>query len=248
VAFTGNVSSVSAQAKLESSPRRWFSRLDGLWPASAIAQSTSAVNHVLVCAGNGRDPAVCNQVNGDGTFFLALNLIDSDFAQGSLGFVDDANHNGVFDQGDGFALLTNPFKPVCDGSVVTLINVAIDFASHTATAAAVEKDPDTCPTPTPTATGTATPPPTATRTGTPPTATPTRTPTRTPTPTGTLPTPTRTPTPTGTPPTPTPTQTPTPTYSSGASLNRPPSTMLALLSSLGIAGLFLPARRRRKRG
>src|SRR5712692_412827 len=79
VAFSGNVSSVSAQAKLESSPRRWLSRLDGLWPASAIAQSTSVVNHVLVCASNGRDPSVCNQVNSDGDFFLALDATDSDF-------------------------------------------------------------------------------------------------------------------------------------------------------------------------
>jgi hypothetical protein len=52
---------------------------------------------------------------------------------------------------------------------------------------------------------------------------------------------TATPTRTGTP------ATPTPTYSTGASLNEPPSSMLAFLFSAGAAGLLIPVRRSRHR-
>jgi hypothetical protein len=241
--FNGNVSAVNGQTKVERS-RHWLASVKALLPADAVAQ-TSCPTNLIFCVNNGADPTICRSVGGsDCSFDVSIDAND-DFSRGVLVFVNDANGNGEGDTGEQFAFIDNDYKPVCDGTVVTLSDVTVDFVTHHATALSVDKDPNTCPTPsasptrsvTPTVTGTRTATPTATRTGTPPTATPTRTRTGTPptaTPTGTL-----TATPTGTL-TATPTETP---YGYGASLNRPPSTMLAFLFGAGAVGLLVPRRR-----
>ncbi|MGH7899072.1 MAG: hypothetical protein ACREQQ_14045 [Candidatus Binatia bacterium] len=244
--FVGNVSSVTtARATFEKSPRRRAFSLNVSWPASAIAQPV-AVGSLLVCAANGRD-VICKSVDRDsGEFLVSLDVLEDDFQSGFVGFVEDSNQNGLPNDGEGFAFVTNPFKPVCDGSVLIFNDVVIDFPGHAATAASVDKEPDTCPPRTPTATAIPTQTPTRTRVPSTPTPSGSVTPTvppapsATPTQSGGFATPTSPPVPTNTrPPA-------TPTYAYGASLNAPPSSSLALFSSLAIIGLLLPRRRRAK--
>jgi hypothetical protein len=206
--FRGNVSTVTpTQAAIDRPDRRWLARASSLLLPEAIAQSTCPAKAVLVCANNGQTFFCLPVRSSDCDFVVAINARD-DFANGSVFFVNDANKNGEKDTGEQTAGLLNPLGRVCNGTVVHLTNVAINFTAGTAAASTVEKDPDTC-------------------TNTTPTRTPTG-PTRTPTTGG--PTPTR-----------------TPTYSMGASLNQPPSAMLAFLSGAGVIGLLLPTRRRSRR-
>jgi hypothetical protein len=263
VTIKGNVSSVTpAQAKAESRSRL-LAAAESIFASEAVAQSSCPARRILACVSNGGgQPLLCEPVDSDSCLFSVSFDVLNDFAGGVFGFLDDTNDNGVLDPGEAGTILTNLLAPICPGSVVTLNDVAIDFTTQTATAASVEKNPDTCTaTATPTRSGTATATPTRTRTplptvtGTPPTPTPTRT--RTPTPNATATaiagmTATAIATQTGTPAnTPTGTTTPTGTntpYGYGASLNQPPSTMLAFLFGAGALGLILPQRRRRDRG
>jgi hypothetical protein len=219
VTFVGNVISVTpAQAMRVAPSHRWLARVRSFVVPDALAQSSCPAKHVLACASNGRQRPVCARVHAaDCRFSVAVDALPEEFANGFLAFEDDANGNGRGDAGrERIAfLLSPPLGNVCNGQVVTLHDVSIDFTTGAASAASVEKDPTTCPPPTP---------------GTP---VATRTPTRTPTPAGT---PTRTPTPAR--------PTRTPTYNAGAGLAGPPSTMLALLSAIGAVGLLLPSRRR----
>lgn len=199
--FQGNVSSVSPPQSMREAPlHRWLAEVDSLVLPKALAQSTCPAKHVIACATNGRDNAVCVRVDSECGFSVSLDVLGGDFSKGSFGFVDDVNSNRAADSGERVAFLFTSLGRVCNGTVVTLKNVAIDFNNGSATAGSVVKDPDTCPPTTPT-----------------PTRTPSVGPTR------------------------------TPTYYAAASLNQPPSKMLAFLSALGVVGLLLPPRRRRPR-
>jgi hypothetical protein len=251
--ITGNVTSVSpAQAMLESRSRM-FALSDWMFASRAIAQSTCPARHVLACVSSGPgQPVECEKIDTDSCRFAVSFTVVNEFEQGTVAFVNDANDNGQPDSGERLAFLSNPLGSICPGSVVVLNDLAVDFTAQIATAASVEKAPDTCsatatPSATRSVTGTPSSTPThaPTATGTPPTATPTRTPTALPTLTATAAanmtataaanmTATANATLTG-----------TPTYAYGASLNEPPSTMLAFLFGAGVFGLILPYRRRR---
>jgi len=273
--ITGNVTSVSpAQAMLESRSRM-FALSDWMFASRAIAQSSCPARHVLACVGSGPgQPVECEKIDTDSCRFAVSFTVVNEFEQGTVAFVDDANDNGQPDSGERLAFLSNPLGSICPGTVVVLNDLVVDFTAQIATAASVDKAPDTCsatatPNATRSVTGTPSSTPThaPTATGTPPTATPTptRTPTALPTLTATAaanmtataaanmtatanathtgtPTGTQTGTPTGTQ---TGTPTGSPTYAYGASLNEPPSTMLAFLFGAGVFGLILPHRRRR---
>ena len=194
--FTGNVSAVApAQASVPLRHRPLLAALGWWLPSAAIAQSSCPALHVLACASNGNDTQ-CHRVDSDSCAFdVSIDTLDSSFASGMVFFVDDANGNGSQDDGEATATLTNELGSVCNGSVVTLSGVVIDFLGSTATAVSVVKNPDTCPATTPTPVTTVTP----TKTATP--------------------------------------------YSAAASLNQPPSTLLAFLFGSGAVGLVLPRRR-----
>jgi hypothetical protein len=233
--FSGNVSSVSpTQTAGVASPRGLLAAARLSLSSTAHAQSTCPSSHLIVCATSGGNQAiVCAPVDPNTCQFdLSLDVLDQ-FANGHLGFFNDANGNLKPDSGEAFGLLTNDIRPVCNGTVVTLSDVAIDFTTFSATAASFNKNPDACPAK-------------STPTGTPPTPTPTApnvppgNSTSTPTPSST---PTRTATAGGTP-----TSTPTPTgYGYGLALNDPPSRMLAVLFGVGAFGLIVPRRRSRAR-
>ena len=144
--FIGNVSGVSpTQASVPLRSRPLHAAIDWMMPPLAHAQSTCGALHVLMCASNGRDDAVCRGVDADScSFDVSLDVLDNFFAGGSLFFVDDANGNGREDADEDTAILTNPVGLVCNGSVVTLTDVAIDFLGGSATAISVVKNPDTC--------------------------------------------------------------------------------------------------------
>jgi len=199
--FTGAVSGVSpTQASVPLRSRPLLAAVEWMLPTLAHAQSTCPALHLLACASNGRDSAVCRHVDADScNFDVSLDVLENLFAGGTFFFVDDANGNGQEDSGEATAMLTNPLGAVCNGSVVALTDVAIDFLGGAATAVSVVKDPNTCPDTTP---------------GPAPTATPSVLPTQSP-------------------------------YAYGASLNQPPSSMLAFLFGAGAIGLILPRRRSR---
>ncbi len=162
--FTGNVSSVSpTQASIET-PNRWLARAGSFLLPKAVAQASCPAPHVLVCASNGVR-SFCKRVGSESCNFSISIFAVNDFAQGSISFVDDANEDGNEDSGEAEAILFQPLGRVCNGSVVTLTDVDLNFTNGIATAASIEKDPDTCREPTPTRT--------PTPGGVPPTATPT---------------------------------------------------------------------------
>ncbi len=177
--FNGNVALVSPpQARLSTQNRTLFARTGSFLLPEAVAQSPCPAAHVLICVNNGTR-TICRPVsNGDCEFGVSIDARD-DFALGELFFVNDTNEDGSRDAGEARAFLSNPLGRICNGSVVTLIDVAIDFSTPFAVAASVEKNPDTC---------------SSSRTPTPTGPTPTRTATRTPTPIGGVPTATPTPT------------------------------------------------------
>jgi hypothetical protein len=253
----GNISSVNPpEARLDGASHRWLARLDSLLVGEAIAQASCPALHVQICASNGSDPIICQPVDPtDCSFTLEIDT-RGDFSSGTVSFFDDANQNGAFDQGELFAILTNQLVPLCNGTVVTLNDVSANFAALTATAASVVKDPDTC-----AGTPTATPRATATNAAT---STPSSTPTHAPATRTAIAAATQTAAPgatqtavagatqtvvvgaTQTAAAQTPTVTPTGGYGYGASLHEPPSSWLALASGLGLVGLLVPRRRRRR--
>ena len=83
---------------------------------------------------------------------------------GAFGFVDDANDNGERDPGETIAFLFAALGRLCEGTVVKLDDVQIDFTPGTAhaTAGSVRKDPDTCTNATPGPTARSTPGPSPT--------------------------------------------------------------------------------------
>jgi hypothetical protein len=161
--FVGNVSGVSpTQASVPLRSRPALAALDWMLPSIAHAQSTCPALHILACATNGRDSAVCRRVDTDDCGLeVSLDVLEND-AGGTFFFVDDADGNGREDADESTAMLTNPLGAICNGSVVTLTDVSIDFLGGTATAVSLVKDPDTCPpgsNPTPIATAFPTPTP-----------------------------------------------------------------------------------------
>jgi hypothetical protein len=155
-AFTGDVISVTpSQAMREAPSRRWLADVRSFALPEAVAQSTCPAKRVIVCATNGHNQRVCVRVNtNDCKFEFEIDTLTNRFADGSITFVDDVNHNEEIDSGEATALLTNPLGSVCNDSVVILNDVAINFGSGSATAGSVEKRPDSCrgssPTPIPT--------------------------------------------------------------------------------------------------
>jgi len=144
--FAGNVTSVSpSQAMLQAPAHRWLAEIPSFVLPKALAQSTCPAKHVIICASNGRDAKICSDVsNGDCSFSVSLDVLADDFSNGTVEFADDTNGNGAIESGEKVATLTNPLGRVCNGSVVTLSDVAINFTNGTATASSVVKNPDTC--------------------------------------------------------------------------------------------------------
>ena len=155
VTFTGTVTSVSPQqAMLQTPSRRWLAKVDSFLLSSAVAQSSCPARHVLACANNGSDPESCERVDsGDCGFSVSVPADSDGFVGGTVAFVDDQDDDGEHDSGEPVAFLLASLGRLCDGTVVKLDGVAINFTLGSATAASVNKDPDTCanvtPTPTP---------------------------------------------------------------------------------------------------
>ena len=219
VTVVGDVDEVTgASAAAPAARESFFARVVRFFIGRATAQPECNADTVLACvattAGSGTedDRVSCRRVDADCFFATRVRLV-ADGDDVFIFFCDDADDDGVCDDDETTAELTNDVGEVCNGDQVTLDAVDIDFGAQQATADSVDVEPGACaPTPgptdtpgataTPTATGTP-PTPTPTVTGTPPTATPTETPSDTPTPTPTE-------TPGGPTPTATPTETPCP--------------------------------------
>ena len=166
VTFVGTVTSVTPQqAMLERPSRRWLAKIESLLLPNAVAQSSCPAKHVLACASNGVAPEACERVDiVDCGFSVSVPATLTDFAGGAFGFVDDANDNGERDSGETIAFLFAALGRLCEGTVVKLDDVQIDFTPGTAhaTAGSVRKDPDTCTNATPGPTATSTPGPSPT--------------------------------------------------------------------------------------
>jgi hypothetical protein len=168
VTFVGTVTSVTPQQAMREVPaRRWLAKVESLILPSAVAQSSCPAKHVLACASNGVSPEACERVDiVDCGFSVSVPATLTAFAGGAFGFVDDANDNAEQDSGETIAFLFEDLGRLCEGTVVKLDDVSIDFTpgSAHATAGSVRKDPDTCPnvTPGPSATSTPGPSPTPT--------------------------------------------------------------------------------------
>jgi len=166
VTFVGTVTSVTPQQAMHAAPaRRWIARLGSAIVPSAVAQGTCPAKHVLACASNGKDPEACERVDVvDCGFSVSVPSTAANFVGGAFGFVDDANDNGQHDPSETVAFLFANLGLLCEGTVVKLDDVQIDFTPGTAhaTAGSVRKDPDTCngtPGPTPSVTPVRTPTP-----------------------------------------------------------------------------------------
>jgi len=136
--------------------------------------------------------AVCSRVRSSDCTFSTRIELSEDGGRVFLFFVQDANGNGGVDTGERQAFLVSALPSrLCNGDVIEIPDVDINFLTGTATAGGfITKQIDACPEPTAIATHTAsqtsTPgTPSPTTTGTPPTPTPTPTETPTPTPTNT---------------------------------------------------------------
>lgn len=168
VTFVGTVTSVTPQQAMREVPaRRWLAKVQSLVLPSAVAQSSCPAKHVLACASNGSAPEACDRVEiVDCQFSVSVPATATDFAGGAFGFVDDANDNGAHDPGETVAFLFAALGRLCEGTVVHLEDVHIDFTpgAAKATAGTVSKDPDTCPNTTPSPTTTSTPGPSPTPT------------------------------------------------------------------------------------
>ena len=146
---------------------------------------------------------VCSPVRSSDCLFSTRIELSEDGQTVTFFFLEDTNNNGDVDAGERRAFLVSPLPGrLCNGDVLEIPNVDVNFLTSTATAGGfITKLIDACanpnatPTRTPSRTstpGTPTPgTPTPTRTGTPATPTPTgtvtTTPTASPTPTSTSP-------------------------------------------------------------
>ena len=212
----GNVVSVSggpapSASRTERGPVLAIARrVSDLWVAPAIAQSScgAAVEGVLACLATEGPPgtfaATCARVRSNCEFVVTIEL-DQPGDTLNLFFCADADGDGRCAPTETSAPYVN-FDKVgnfCNGDVLRVSNVAIDFASQTCTGSLTNlvadgcapPDPTAPPTPlpteppddtpqpgdTPTAGPSATPNPSVTATPAPPTPTRTRTPTRLPT-------------------------------------------------------------------
>jgi len=168
VTFEGTVTYVTpAQAMRQAPVKRWLAKVESMLLPNAIAQSSCPAKHVLACASNGTNPEACERVDVvDCGFSVSVPATTNDFAGGAFGFVDDANDNGAHDSGETVAFLFADLGRLCDGTLVKLDDVAIDFTQGTAhaTAGSVRKDPDTCTNATPSPSTTSTPGPSLTPT------------------------------------------------------------------------------------
>jgi hypothetical protein len=163
VTFVGTVTSVTPQqAMLQVPSRRWLAKIESLLLPNAVAQSSCPAKHVLACAANGATAEACERVDiVDCGFSVSVPALPDAFARGAFGFIDDANDNGEHDSGETIAFLFEALGRLCEGTVVKLDDVQIDFTpgmAH-ATAGSVRKDPDTCTGPVPTSTPAPTPTP-----------------------------------------------------------------------------------------
>ena len=168
VTFVGTVTSVTPQ-QAKAPSQRWLARLGSAIVPSAVAQGTCPSKHVLACASNGKDAEACERVDVVDCGFSVSVPSTAQFTGVAFGFVDDTNDNGQHDASETVAFLLENLGLLCEGTVVKLDDVQIDFTpgSAHATAGSVRKDPDTCGTQTPTPSGTNTPRPTGTVTPTP---------------------------------------------------------------------------------
>jgi len=135
---------------------------------------------------------VCSPVRSSDCTFSTRIVLSEDDQSVFLFFVRDTNGNGGVDAGERQAFLVSPLpRRLCNGDVIEIPDVDIDFVTATATAGGfITKQIDACPEPTGIASATpsrTTTPgaPSPTATGTPPTPTPSETPTPTPTSTST---------------------------------------------------------------
>jgi hypothetical protein len=135
---------------------------------------------------------VCSPVRSSDCTFSTRIVLSEDGQSVFLFFVQDTNGNGGVDAGERQAFLVSPLpRRLCNGDVIEIPDVDIDFVTATATAGGfITKQIDACPEPTGIATATpsrTTTPgaPSPTATGTPATPTPSDTPTPTPTSTST---------------------------------------------------------------
>ena len=153
VTFSGTVTSVTPQqtAAAQSGPRRWLADVRALAVADAVAQSSCPALHVLACASNGSDPQVCERVNASSCNFSVTVPADAaGFISGQLTFVDDQNGDRRPTTGEPVAALIAVFGRLCEGTVVKLDGVSMNFTAATAVASSIRKDPDTCTNATPT--------------------------------------------------------------------------------------------------
>jgi len=180
--FSGNVTSVSGSTSVRA-PSRWRPHdAKRTWFAGDAMAVSCAASHVLACVDTSKQAEICGQVDPVACTFAIFVAVGSSNSNVKVHFVDDSNRNGAPNGSEASAPLTNDLGTVCDGTVVTIKDVSIDFTAPSATAASIEKSPETCgvtptpgTTPSPSPSGSATPGTTATVTGT-PSGTPTHTP------------------------------------------------------------------------
>jgi hypothetical protein len=221
VVYRGNVTTVEPPATAARSQTQ-DGRLASSWRfelvPSAVAQSGTCseatrqnLRDVFLCVATSHGNAApgtptptprvtsrCFHVDAGSCEFEADLSLEADHDPVVLIFTNSPDGSG-----DGDAAFLGGYEPTefCNGDVVRIPDVDINFPAGTATAGgAIVKELDGCAraTVTPTAAPTSVTTPTTTPTGTPATPTPTSeedTPTPTPSPTGPAPTPTRTPTP-----------------------------------------------------
>lgn len=214
--FFGDVSTVTASAVRREQPRYAWSFLPG--PSLAWAQSTCSPpsGGNLLFCVND----VCTIVQpGDCSFSQTVEIVDEPIAA-LLSFIDDENEDGEATPGELVSLVPHGFS-FCNGDRVHVASASVNFETGRTTAS-VTKVFDACGddgTPNPTGTvGPTTTPTVGGGGGTPTSGTPTS----------------------GTP------TSGTPTYGYSASLHQSPPTALAFLASLGVFGLLIPTRRRKR--
>jgi hypothetical protein len=186
--FQGNVRNVAGEVSARTAPSGWWAFWASLEPPNAVAQSCEAQS-VLACAETFADGSAagerCTEVNSASCEFnTEIHVIDDD---AGVSFVDDTDGDGGRDLDEPVAHLTNDLGSVCNGTVIVLHDVDINFAAETAVARRVDKPVDACPSGTPQGTrtegagGTPTEGTPVETVGTPGTELPTETPPPTPT-------------------------------------------------------------------
>lgn len=187
VTFRGNVESVVAAAFAPSSSHTYLARLGGWLFPSAVAQSSCSteVEDVLACAGTGSEDEEggqvrCNRVRTSDCGFQVEIRLAAEGDPVTLFFVQDENGDGAIDEGEPTASIDDPPTfPVCNGDVIALDDVEIDFEAGSYSADGIVKEEGCSATPTPTSTSGPSPTPTTESSPT-PTTEPTPTATVTP--------------------------------------------------------------------